>query len=95
VTALDVIELGFHFSGIVALAVLYWRFRDTIHGAPQSSPADPGGDDDGSDRIPGAPFMPWSWHNRPGPGRRSGDRTPRPRSPRSRSPLSRRAAPRR
>jgi hypothetical protein len=73
VTLLDLFMLAFHLSGLIVLAALYLRFRDRLRATPWL-PAEKGGDDGGSDRLPITPILPWSWHSRPrlGGGGRSG-----------------------
>jgi len=76
--AVDMVALGFHFSGVVVLGVLAWALRDVLRASPDEPR--PGGCDGGSDRI--GPRPPWSWQ--PHGGRCAGRRTRGDRPVRSR-----------
>jgi len=75
-SAVDLIALAFHFSGVVVLGLLAWALRDALRASPDEQR--PGGG--GSDRI--GP-RPWSWG--PHGGRSAGPRTRAARPVRTRS----------
>jgi len=65
VSLVDLLAMAFYLSGVVVLAVLWWRFKDTLLASPGGGVRDGGGDDGGgSDRFPSAPNPAWSWHRR-------------------------------
>jgi hypothetical protein len=77
VSAVDLLALAFHLSGVAVLGLLGWSLKDAMRAAPD----EPNGEGDGSRRIP-QPRPPWSWH--PRGGRPAARRSRRARPVRSR-----------